>query len=90
VYVVDINLRKELSVEGATLEKLPTSPSLLIVESGCDTTSGVDRGAAGKKKEKKEEGSLLASLLSGGYYIHVLVYLFFLHIYLPIVLPYYC
>ena len=61
LYVVDINLRKELSVDGAAIARLPTSPSVMIVESGHDTSSSGTTG----KKEKKEEGSLLSSLLSG-------------------------
>lgn len=67
--MVDINLRKELTVDGAPIERLPTSPSLMIVESGHDTSS---LEKVGKKERKKEEGSLLASLLSGMYLLHIL------------------
>jgi hypothetical protein len=62
LYMVDVKLRKELTVDGASIEKLPTAPSLMIMESGHDTTSSTERAG---KKEKKEEGSLLSSLLSG-------------------------
>lgn len=60
LYMVDVNLRKELTVDGASIECLPTTPSLMIVEAGHDTSSG-----GRSKREKKEEGSLLSGLLSG-------------------------
>ena len=61
LYAVEMNLRKELTVDGGSIGKFPVSPSLMIVESGHDTSLTSERTG---KREKREE-SVLASLLSG-------------------------
>ena len=35
LYMMDINLKKEVVLDGASLESLPLSPSMLILEGGC-------------------------------------------------------
>lgn len=61
LYVMDINLKKEVVLDGVGLALLPTAPALLIVEGG-----SVSRGAAvGKqatlKRGKKEDSVGLVS-----------------------------
>lgn len=68
VYAMDINLRKEVVLDGASMDLLPTAPTLLITEAACASRSS---GAAGKKRKDKDEMNqllqhVMSALRSGG------------------------
>ncbi len=54
LYTMDVNLRKEVVLDGASLDLLPTGPALLIVEGA---VSGL------KKKKDKDENAVLTSTI---------------------------
>ena len=75
LYAMDANLRKEIVLNGASLDSLPSSPALMIVEGSCvsraastsiGTGSSVHRGAGvggGSRKSAKDESSTMISLV---------------------------
>lgn len=68
LYAMDANLRKEVMLDGANLELLPNSPTLLITEAACASRAS---SAIGKKKKDKDDmaqllSQVLATLRSGG------------------------
>lgn len=69
LYVVDVNLRKEIVLEGASLDTLPTSPSILLIDAGSSGSTSSLRGAtaggaqARRKKDKEDPSGLIAAVL---------------------------
>jgi cleavage and polyadenylation specificity factor subunit 2 len=62
VYMVDINLKKEIMLDGMNLELLPASPTLLLMEGGA--RSEVQAPARrGGKKEKDDSAALIAMVM---------------------------
>lgn len=62
LYTVDLNLRKEIVLDGAPLEYLPSSPALMIV--GGNYLDSTNSGTLSKKKKRseKDEANLLLSI----------------------------
>lgn len=60
LYAMDINLKRDLVVDAASLEHLPSSPALMITEGAC-----VSRGAAAvaKRRKDKDEATLLINTI---------------------------
>ena len=60
LYAMDLNLKKEVVLEGARLEALPQAPELMVVEGGCASRSAAKRKskrtAAGTEKEGEGAG----------------------------------
>ena len=70
LYVMDINLRKEMVLDGVGLGLLPTSPALLIIEGG-SVSRGVALGKQALKRGKKDDSvglvsSVIDTLRDGG------------------------
>jgi cleavage and polyadenylation specificity factor subunit 2 len=57
-YMMDINLRKEIVLEGCSLDALPISPSVMIIEGGCACPS---RTQSKHVKKLKDRDDLLVS-----------------------------
>ena len=74
VYMMDINLKKEIMLDGVNLEHLPSSPALLLTESGCKpmitTIPNENIGRRLNKKDKDENNLLINTVMetmrSGG------------------------
>lgn len=55
LYMMDINLRKEIVLDGAALDLLPSAPALVIVEGGCASRAEIKFSTAAAKKRQKGE-----------------------------------
>ena len=73
LYSVDINFRKELVLDGVTLDSLPIGPVLMIVESPSKVVSGNQAVIIGSKRKRDESNpsalliqSVMESLRGGG------------------------
>lgn len=62
VYAMDINLKREIVVDGAAaaLDSLPKNPALLIVEGGCISRN---EGLSGRRKKGDESSQLIQTIL---------------------------
>jgi cleavage and polyadenylation specificity factor subunit 2 len=63
VYAMDTNLRKETLLEGAALDSLPQSPSLLIVESPASSASTAAPVPRRPRAREREESLLLSAVM---------------------------
>lgn len=67
VYMVDINLKKEIMLDGLNLEHLPASPALLLMDGGPRSAgAGPETQAAGRrggKKEKDDSNALITMVM---------------------------
>lgn len=61
VYAMDINLRKEVVLDGASMDLFPSSPTLLITEAACASRAYSTLGK--KKKDKDDLQQLLSQIL---------------------------
>jgi cleavage and polyadenylation specificity factor subunit 2 len=74
LYIMDVNLKKEMVLDGATLDRLPAAPMLLISDAGGSYASAVSSstgGSAGRKKKDDDIAGLMftsavETLRSGG------------------------
>ena len=55
LYAMDINLRREIVLDGAALDLLPSAPALVIVEGGCAGRTEIKFSTAAAKKRQKGE-----------------------------------
>lgn len=65
VYAMDINLKRDSVLDGATLD-LPASPSLLIVEGGCANGSRNQHSVAVTRRKRLHGGAVGGSAVGGG------------------------
>lgn len=67
VYAMDLNLRKEITLNGASVELLPPSPALLITEAGSlrrqHYTNPSLSNTSTNKKEKEDFNKVLSSIM---------------------------
>jgi cleavage and polyadenylation specificity factor subunit 2 len=56
LYCMDINLKRDIVVDAASLEQLPASPALMITEGACVSRSAV--GASQKGRRAKDDSSV--------------------------------
>jgi len=63
LYAIDVNLKKEVVLNGAALDSLPLAPELLIVEGGCAARVSATkrRGAPAKTLKTEAPGDATAS-----------------------------
>lgn len=55
LYMMDINLKKEIVSDGMALDLLPTAPALVILEGGCASRTSAPSTAAQREKRAKGE-----------------------------------
>lgn len=56
LYMMDVNLKKEIILDGVNLDLLPASPALMIAEAGCASRStNVIVGESSRRTTKKEK-----------------------------------
>ncbi len=58
LYAMDINLRKEILLDGVSLDLLPTAPALMITDGAC-----VSRNPLRRKKEKDETQAMISMIM---------------------------
>ncbi|KAJ1430040.1 beta-lactamase-like protein [Ochromonadaceae sp. CCMP2298] len=58
LYTMDINLKKEVVLDGLNIELLPSAPALMIVEGGC-----VSRAEGRGRRKDKDEGAFIAAVM---------------------------
>jgi cleavage and polyadenylation specificity factor subunit 2 len=65
LYTIDLNLRKEVVLDGVSLDLLPTVPSLLIIDSGStiSTSDKISTTSKSHKKEKDDPNKLINSIM---------------------------
>jgi cleavage and polyadenylation specificity factor subunit 2 len=66
--MMDMNLKKEIMLDGVSLDLLPSSPDLMIVEGGAAGRSGGSGGGSGgsgrsSKREKDESAGLISAVM---------------------------
>jgi cleavage and polyadenylation specificity factor subunit 2 len=63
LYTMDVNLKREILLDGSPLEMIPTSPALMIVEGCCANRGLTSGGRSIRKKEKDEVATLINSVM---------------------------
>lgn len=70
LYMMDVNLKKEIILDGVNLDLLPASPALMIAEAGCASrstnvivNSGESSGRRSTKKEKDDSNALINTVM---------------------------
>jgi cleavage and polyadenylation specificity factor subunit 2 len=66
VYMVDINLKKEIMLDGVNLEMLPATPALLLTDAGSRALASTTADATSRrtsKKEKDDNNALITTVM---------------------------